>query len=76
MTTLPNNWTDEDRVEIVEEVVDGMIREMTFEDMRRTVWDLLYDDLIFQDWPDLWSFAEQYAPELVERFQDPAMAEC
>ena len=76
MTTLPNNWTDEDRSEFVEEIVDGMIRDMTFEDMRRAVWDMLYEDVIFQDWTDLWMLAEEHAPELVERFQDPAMAEC
>jgi hypothetical protein len=31
---------------------------------------MLYDDLIWQEWPDLWMYAEDYAPELLERFTE------
>jgi hypothetical protein len=68
MTTTPDNWVDEDRPEIVEQIVDGMISEMTFETLRQYVWDSLYDELIFQEWADIWIHAEQYAPELIEKF--------
>jgi hypothetical protein len=70
MSTLPNNWVDEDREEVVAAIIDGIIAEMTFEQMRNKVWDMYYDDLIWQEWPDLWMQAEEYAPELVEKFQD------
>ena len=60
------NWVEEDRAEFVERIVDGMVAEMTYESIKQSVWDLLYEDLIYQEWPDLWMHAEKYAPELVK----------
>lgn len=62
------DWVDEDRAEFVERIVDGMVAEMTYESIKQCVWDLLYEDLIYQEWTDLWMHAEKYAPELVEEF--------
>ncbi len=59
-------WVEEDRPEIVERIVDGMVGEYTLEQLRQYVWDSLYDQIIFQEWPDLWAYAERYAPELTE----------
>jgi hypothetical protein len=59
-------WVEEDRPEIVERIVDGMVSEYTLEQLRQYVWDSLYDQIIFQEWPDLWAYAERYAPELTE----------
>jgi hypothetical protein len=59
-------WVEEDRAEIVERIVDGMVGEYTLEQLRQYVWDSLYDQIIFQEWPDLWMYAERYAPELTE----------
>jgi len=69
MITLPNNWVEEDRPEVVEAIVDGMVSEYTLEQMRQYVWDSLYDQLIFQEWADLWVYASRYAPECVEKFE-------
>jgi hypothetical protein len=66
MNRLP--WVEEDRAEFVESIIEGMISEMTFEEMRQCVWDMLYEDLIYQGWADLWMYAEKYAPELAEEF--------
>lgn len=60
------NWIDEDKHEVVEAIVDGMIAEMTYDNMRQLVWDVFYDDLISQSWDDLLMSAEQYAPDLLE----------
>jgi len=60
------NWTDEDRVEFAEQITDAMVAQMTLEDMRRCVWDLIYDDLVHQKWADLIMHAQDYAPELLE----------
>lgn len=70
MTVNPNNWVEEDRDEFVSTIIDNMISTMTFEELRNTVWDMLYDGLIWQEWSDLWMHAEDYAPELLERFED------
>jgi hypothetical protein len=59
-------WVEEDRPEIVERIVDGMVGEYTLEQLRQYVWDSLYDQIIFQEWSDLWTYAERYAPELME----------
>jgi hypothetical protein len=59
-------WVEEDRPEIVERIVDGMVGEYTLEQLRQYVWDSLYDQIIFQEWSDLWVYAERYAPELME----------
>lgn len=69
MIALPNNWVDEDRAEIVEAIVDGMVAEMTYESIRQSTWDMLYEDLLFQEWPDIWMHAEKYAPEMLEKFE-------
>jgi len=58
-------WVEEDRAEIVERIVDGMVAEMTYESVKQCVWDLLYEDLLYQEWPDLWMHAEKYAPDLL-----------
>jgi hypothetical protein len=65
-----SKWVDEDRSEFVERIVDGMVSEMTYESIRQCVWDLLYDDLLNQEWTDLWMHAEKYAPDLLEEFGD------
>jgi hypothetical protein len=59
-------WVEEDRPEIVERIVDGMVAEMTYESIKQCVWDLLYEDLIYQEWADLWMYAEKYAPEIFD----------
>jgi hypothetical protein len=59
-------WTDEDREEFCEQIADGMIAQMTLEDIRQCVWDLIYEDLIYQEWADLIMQAQEYAPELLE----------
>ena len=58
-------WVEEDRPEIVERIVDGMVAEMTYESIKQCVWDLLYEDLLYQEWADLWMHAEKYAPDLL-----------
>jgi len=60
-----SEWVEEDRAEIVERIVDGMVAEMTYESIRQCTWDLLYDDLLHQEWVDLWMHAEKYAPDLL-----------
>jgi len=64
------NLEDEEKTEIVEAIVEGIVSEMTFEQMRQYVWDSLYDELIFQDWAEIWPHAERYAPELVDNSAD------
>lgn len=71
----PNSWIEEEREEIVETIVDNMVSTLTFEEMRRIVWDNLYDDLVHQDWSDIWMAAEQYSPDLLEEFQSFAAKE-
>ena len=66
MTTIPSNWVEEDRHAIVEKIVDGMMESLSEEETKRMVWDMLYDDLVFQTWPDLFIHAETYAPDLLE----------
>lgn len=60
-------WNEEDRYSFVERIVDEMIAELTFEDMRQVCWDNLYEDLIDDHWSDLLMYAEQYAPDLLEQ---------
>jgi hypothetical protein len=57
---------EESREEVVAAIIDGMVSQMTFEEMRTQVWDMLYDDLIWQEWPDLVMYAEEFATECLE----------
>jgi hypothetical protein len=63
----PDNWIEEDREELIEAIVDGMVSRMTLEDMRRVVWDLHYEDVICQQPEDVIVLAEEYAPELLKQ---------
>jgi hypothetical protein len=42
---------------------------MTLEEMRKIVWDCVYEDLVWQSWADLWDKAEEYAPDLLDAFK-------
>ena len=58
--------TDEVREELMGAITDGMISEMTFEDLRTFVWNCLYDDLLsVSDW-ELEEYAKQYAVDWLE----------
>lgn len=61
----PENWVEEDREELIEAIVDGMVSRMTLEDMRRVVWDLHYEDVSWQQLEDIIMLAEEYAPDLL-----------
>lgn len=63
---MTQQWVEEDREEIVSAIVDGIIAQMTLEEMRKVVWDMLYEDLVWQEWADLWMQAEEYAPDMLE----------
>lgn len=58
---------DDIKEELIGQIVDGIIAQMTFEDMRQNVWNTLYEDLIWQDWQDIVMLAEEYCPEALER---------
>lgn len=58
---------DDIKEELIGQIVDGIIAQMTFEDMRQNVWNTLYEDLIWQEWPDIVMLAEEYCPEALER---------
>lgn len=62
------NWIEEDRADIASAIADGMISEMTYEQIRQYVWDSLYDEVIHQHWSYILGYAEKYAPELLEEF--------
>jgi hypothetical protein len=63
---IKSEWVEEDRAEIVERIVDGMVAERTYDSIKQCVWDLLYGVLIYQEWADLWAHAEKYAPDLFD----------
>jgi len=66
----PSNWIEEDRADIASAIADGMVSEMTFEQIRQYVWDSLYDELVHQHWSYIWEHAEKYAPELLDNFSE------
>ena len=70
MTVKPQNWVEEDRDEFVDCIVDGIVSTLTFEEIRNKVWDQIRDEIIFNEWSDLFMLAEEYAPDLLEKFQN------
>jgi hypothetical protein len=70
MTVKPQNWVEEDRDEFVDCIVDGIVSTLTLEEMRDKVWDQVRDEIVFNEWSDLFMLAEEYAPDLLERFQN------
>ena len=58
---------EEIREELIGQIVEGMIAQMTFEEMRMQVWNSLYEDIVWQHWADIVMLAEEYCPEALER---------
>jgi hypothetical protein len=58
--------TDEVREELMGAITDGMIREMTFEDLRQFVWNCLYDDLLSVSEWELEEYAKKYAVDWLD----------
>jgi hypothetical protein len=56
---------EECRDELVEAIVDGIIAQMTFEDMRQMCWDVVYEDVVWLPVDDLVMMAEEYCPEFL-----------
>jgi hypothetical protein len=55
--------SEEMREELIGSITDGMIAEMTFEDLRTFVWNCLYEDLLSQsDW-ELREYGKKYDPD-------------
>jgi hypothetical protein len=67
----PTEWIEEDRNEIVSTIVDGVVAQMTLEQICQAVWDMHYEHIVWQDWTDLWDLAEDYSPELLDQFNEP-----
>lgn len=67
--TASENWIEEDREDLVCAIVDGMVSRMTFEEMRTVVWDMHYEDVVWQQPTDIRMLAEEYAPD---RLPNPA----
>lgn len=67
--TASRNWIEEDREDLVCAIVDGMVSRMTFEEMRTVVWDMHYEDVVWQQPTDIRMLVEEYAPD---RLPDPA----
>jgi hypothetical protein len=61
--TASGNWIEEDREDLVCAIVDGMVSRMTFEEMRTVVWDMHYEDVVWQQPTDIRMLAEEYAPD-------------
>lgn len=61
---------DETRDDLRGAIVDGILSEMSFEQMRQYVWDSLYDDLLNQaDW-ELEILGGTYAPDWLDSLTD------
>lgn len=56
---------EECRDELVEAIVDGIIAQMTFEDMRQMCWNVVYEDVVWLPVDDLVMMAEEYCPEFL-----------
>ena len=67
MTVKPQNWVEEDRDEFVDRLVDGIVSTLTLEEMRNKVWDQIRDEIVFNEWSDLFMLAEEYASDLLEK---------
>jgi hypothetical protein len=39
--------------------------------MRQIVWDLHYEEIVWKPWVEIWDLAEDYAPDLLARFNEP-----
>ena len=57
--------SEDDREEIVTAIVDGIVSQLTLEEMRSYVWDGYYEDVVWRELHDLQMLAEEYAPDLL-----------
>lgn len=57
-------WLETDRDVVVGDIVDGVVASMTEEELRKTVWHGLFDELVYANYLDLLDYAEEYAPQV------------
>ena len=63
--TASGNWIEEDREELICAIVESMVSRMTLEEMRAVVWDMHYEDIVWQQPSDILMLADEYAPEML-----------
>ena len=63
--TASGNWIEEDREELICAIVEGMVSRMTLEEMRAVVWDMHYEDIVWQQPSDILMLADEYASEML-----------
>lgn len=72
MTVTPNNWREEDREVFAEAIADSFIETLSEKQLKKFAWDVIYDEAVSKEWPDLWEMAEEFAPEIVNQsLSDP-----
>jgi hypothetical protein len=59
-------WTDEQREDVIYDVVEGMIAEMTLEQLRQQCWDRYYEELICMEDFTLEELMSRYAPHRLD----------
>lgn len=70
MTVRPNNWREEERFLFAEKISDSIVEKMSRKELEQVAWDMIYEELIDKEWPDLWADAEEFAPELVAPLEE------
>lgn len=75
MTVTPNNWREEDREVFAEAIANSFIETLSEKQLKKFAWDVIYDEAVSKEWPDLWEMAEEFAPEIVDQSLNDALKE-
>lgn len=75
MTVTPNNWREEDREVFAEAIADSFIETLSEKQLKKFAWDVIYDEAVSKEWPDLWEMAEEFAPETVNQSLSDSLKE-
>ena len=55
-------WVEQDKDDIVTSLVDGIVSQMSEDEMRTLVWNAMFDELIMDDYVSLYQWAEEVDP--------------
>lgn len=75
MTVTPNSWREEDREVFAEAIADSFIETLSEKQLKKFAWDVIYDEAVSKEWPDLWEMAEEFAPEIVNQSLSDSLKE-
>lgn len=56
------------KINLAEKVSDDIVSSLSRKELETIAWDIIFNELSSKSWEDLFTFAEEYSPDLLDDF--------